>query len=367
MKIVAHRDGLNLGVLRVAEFSALESAWLTLQDGPYMSAFQSRSWYSLINEHIRRSRLSELGVVNRYLLVREGTTPLLILPVRIQLLPHSRSTPPGCYFLGHNTSTDYLDFIYRDLRPDALELAFDFIRDTYKTRHFHFDRILSESPSRAWLQTHVPSQATVQQAIQLSLPTSTAEYSSMLGKQFRQNLRTARNRASRDGFTLSIERCSNLSQADVAQIRHLRSTRRRKAMSELPKISATLGRVYRLVFSGEVDTADALIEQTERWAMAARAPSGRIAAFVAGMWDRRGGVRSLRLHVVTHDPDFSRYSPGLILLHHAICHLIEDFPGQGVLDFTRGVEKYKFDLAGQPHELVSVTGRFPQRGQHRGE
>ena len=53
---------------------------------------------------------------------------------------------------------------------------------------------------------------------------------------------------------------------------------------------------------------------------------------------------------------FRHYSPGMILLDAFIKKGFE--LGIKIIDLTVGDEKYKYDLGGQTHEIVSMTGKI---------
>jgi hypothetical protein len=346
---------MRLEVYTPSTLHQLREPWEHLAAGSDMTAFQRWDWNAVVTSQVRGEWLARRGAAVRYLLVAEAGHPVLIAPIRIQHLTWSPALRRGCYFLGHTSSSDYLDFVYRDFRPDALELVLDHLRRRYAVRSCSFDRILADSPSARYLMERRTSRITEENAVALTIPQTSQEYHALLSRRFRQNVRTARNRAATDDVGLSVEIDEVLTDRDHALIGCMRRSRAASRSSRRSGVSTLLGLYRRMLWGRRPVTAEDLTSVGGTWTLAVRNSSSDLIAFAGGLRDERHGVPTLRVNVVTYDERWSRYSPGIVGLYAAVLQTIEDGLPWRVLDLTRGEEQYKFDLGGRTHAYVSVT------------
>lgn len=88
-------------------------------------------------------------------------------------------------------------------------------------------------------------------------------------------------------------------------------------------------------------------------------------AYAYGLTDERLGRATLRIVHVSIDSALSRYSPGIQGLAAFLESQVQSAdPHFSVVDFTRGNEKYKYDLGGVDHPYIEVRLRLirPSRG-----
>lgn len=353
-------DGYRVTGVGPRGFSRLEDAWRTLDKGPDMSAFQSFEWMLLANENVAAERASRLAVRTRYYVVERAGTPVLIAPLRVHLAPISPGHRRGVHLVGRNGPADYLNLVYSEFDPRAAGAALTAAVKDFGVSSVRLERMLVGTQAQKWASSLVGSTASDSDAVRLVLPSSTAEYSAMLSKSTRQNIRTAWNRARSDGVHLEVSISSELNAAEadaLAQLKRRREVNRhRRKSSAVDRVVAGARRAYfASMFASSEEARQAMTRTSRPWVLRVHA-DGAVCAFAFGLADNLGGSRTLRLLQVGIDEAFARYSPGLIGLHHFIDEELEHGrPHWDVIDFTRGEERYKFQLGGTSHGLNTVS------------
>lgn len=351
------------------QFAQLEDAWKRLERGADMTAFQSYQWMELVNEHALHERASRAMVRTRYYLVERDGVPVLIAPLRVHLAPLSPDHQRGVHFIGRNGPADYLNLIYNEFDSRAAETALaQAVRD-FGLSTFRLERMLSDTDAQAWASGMPGATSQTGSAVRLILPTSLADYSAMLSKSTRQNIRTAWNRSHKDGLEITVAVSSSLSRAEaeeLASIKRNRETQRfAQRASTRDRFLVKLRRAYfSLVFAPQDATVQAMSRTERPWVLRVRADD-MICAFAFGLGDYCRGQRTLRILQVAIEDRFSRYSPGMIGLHSFITGEIEHSrPSWDVIDFTRGDEQYKFQLGGEIHRTCSVHFQNASSSEH---
>lgn len=360
-KCTKGHDMLSISRFSHKEFRSLREAWTQLESGPDMTAFQSFEWFALVNEHFAAERLSRSLVRAVYYLVSdEAGEPVLIAPLRIHLVPLSKGHPRGIHLLGRNGYSDYLNFIYQDFDPSAAALVARQAAADFGIRQFVLERLVADTACFQWLVGQPGASMVEHEAVQLSLPESLAEYQATLSKSTRQNIRTAWNRLRTDGVELTIAwgdaSVGAGEAAAFATLKQQRETNRRRRNRGVKGLvlDALRSAYFSVLFSGYNEAGEAMGRLENPWFL--RVSAGEeLCAFAFGLADRFGANRVLRVLQVGIDESFGRYSPGLIGLHEFISQEIaEGRPNFDVVDFTRGGERYKYDLGGSQTTLADV-------------
>lgn len=346
------------------EFGSLREAWTQLESGRDMTAFQSFEWFTLVNEHFAGERLSRSVTRAAYYLVTDAVgEPVLIAPLRIHLVPLSKGHARGIHLLGRNGYSDYLNLVYREYDPSAAALVVRRASADFGIRDFFMDRLLADTASFHWLAGQPGARVVEHEAVQVSLPWSSQEYQAMLSKSTRQNIRTAWNRSRTDGVEMTVRWGDpSIGAAEAAALADLKQeredSRRRRSRGVRGLASDVLRTAYfGVLFSRYNEAREAMTRQTNPWFL--RVSSGEeLCAFAFGVADRFGGHRVLRVLQVGIDERFARYSPGLIGLHEFISQEVaKGRPNFDVVDFTRGGERYKYDLGGSRTTLGDIWFR----------
>ncbi len=344
------------------QFERLRTDWNFLQTGSEMTAFQSFEWFELVNEHFRRERLSRAVVRAVYYLVSDETgAPVLIAPLRVHLLQLSPHHRRGVHLLGRNGYADYLNLVYKEFDPVAATMVIRRAAEDFGIRHFLMERLVEGASSREWFTRQPGAISDEHEAVQLEVPQSEDAYTRRLSKSTRQNIRTAWNRSRKDGLNLRIDWAQapveDEAASELALLKHTREVHRarlnRGIVSRLR--AATRAVIFSALFARFNEAHEAMKRMADPWVLRVSA-DGRLCAFAFGLQDHFGGARVLRVLQVGYDEAFARYSPGLLGLHAFISDEAErQRPSFDIVDFTRGGERYKYDLGGTRTSVADVA------------
>ncbi|MCI8497579.1 MAG: GNAT family N-acetyltransferase [Clostridiales bacterium] len=342
--------------------SRLKTAWTELQQKGNVPVFQRYDWNRMLfSQYGKRSLFGSLhsGSVIVGMLCRGEDVRLIAPLVR---------NGEGVYFLGWDSWSDYLDFLYA---PDLTQEEFDFFLDSLcehlRYGYFALHCIRQESPTRSMMEAHLAARE--QQypkvtrdesgCVAIDLPGTMDEYKKLLSKSTRQNLRTARNRLQKDGFsgTLHCYSPADVPPEIVKETQEIYQSRRIAAEQDA---KSRLKRQLKKM-TGQADHTIAqampLIEGGMTCTFSVTAPDGasETSAFCYGV---RWGDTLLGLQVAVN-MKYAKYSPGMLLFYD----LIERFYETGEcrrIDLTRGQEEYKYKLGGQRHDLCYYR-LFPKK------
>lgn len=174
-----------------------------------------------------------------------------------------------------------------------------------------------------------------------------------LSKSTRQNIRTAYNRLEKDGKNLRVEVSGGeqLSHAMMGKLLDIYIKRHNERYHV--KTSA-----MKSIYLRYMDfSTRALIKSPSAFHIYIYI-SDEIAGFCSGYIDGDSFVVP-RLSI---DNDFSRYSPGYLLLAEAIKRFSVSGSGVHIVDLSEGAEKYKLDLGGTIYKKFSYTIRRSKNG-----
>lgn len=321
------------------DFALLKNDWLSLEQGKDMSYFQTFDWYESINDIVPAK--GEVVFVE----VLKGEDVKLIAPLWILRHTYYFVNKRGCYFWGKDGFADYLNFIYRDFDEKALDELFVFIKTEYGTMRYFLEFLKKETDVVMYLEKLFPNiQKTSFSYAAITLPDDVNNYVKSLSKHARQNLRTAHNRSIKDGLSFKcsiIEKCSNVQlRQKCEQIRQqripIKQQRAKRGWSWLTKLhlfidsKLRISIPYKSVLDVEKNGNLLLITCEEDVA----------AFFYYGLEHQKK-----RVIVMTAGTNikYARYSPGFYYMFQQIQNWINDYT-INIVDFTRGNEKYKYDL-----------------------
>ncbi len=338
----------------------LESAWKQLEQGQDMTAFQSFDWYLNLQAVHQAEHAKNIFREFRYIAVFHHAVPVLIAPLEIHKFGIGNKkygAPRGIYFIGRLGYTDYLNFIYDDFDPAALQSLIDYVCKAYSQRRIRFDRMLENTSSYQYLRGKYDCGKVPEQCAALVLPPTFAEYRSRLSKITRQNIRTAINRAKRDEIVLTHELILDEDTATKEKILELSAQRLEKKnkasranMSFAGKIYCFFGEIYRKLFSVPLDVA-----RVSKNSFCFLVKNGD--EVVSFFW----GIRNDYLHeyyviLAGVDKKYEWYSPNI---SHLYLFVEEYYQKQGnhirMIDFTRGGEGYKKNIGCTDRPAISVT------------
>lgn len=342
------------------ELDQIETWWRSLECGADMTAFQSFDWYKNLRALYKQERIKNLFREWRYIAVVDGQKPLLIMPIQIQKFGvgyKNLGAARGIYFIGRQAYTDYLNFIYDTFYPDALQTLISYVSKNCHQRKFVLERMLESSASYQYLSNTYKINKIPVNCAALFLPETFEEYKKLLSKSTRQNIRTAVNRANKNGILLTHEFVLDEDLDTKEQIIRLNEQRLKKKNASSRKEMSFAGRVYcffssilRRIFSATHD-----VVRTSKNTFCFLVNDGdRLVSF---FW----GIRNDYLHeyyviLAGVDKEYEWYSPNI---SHLYLYIEEYYQEERrdikVFDFTRGAEGYKKTIGCKERPVSGVV------------
>jgi len=340
----------------------LESAWKKLEQGQDMTAFQSYDWHQNLQAVHQAEHMKNMFRELRYIAVFNKTGPILIAPLEIHKFGigyKKYGAPRGVYFIGRLGYTDYLNFVYDTFDPNALNVLMEYVSKAYSQRRFHFDRMLESAASYQYLCNKYTCDSMPEQCAALVLPATFEEYRSLLSKSTKQNIRTAINRAKKNGLALTHELIHDEDTATKEKIIALNAQRREKKnkasraqMSFAGRIYCFFAEIYRKLFVVPLD-----VVRVSKNSFCLLVKNGE--EIVSFFW----GIRNDYLHeyyviLAGVDKEYEWYSPNISHLYLLIEEYYQNQDGCiRVFDFTRGGEGYKKTIGCTQRPVSSIIIR----------
>ena len=321
------------------DLTLLRKGWQLLETGKDMSYFQTYDWYESIND-ITQSK----GEVVFIEVIKSEKT-LLIAPLWILRHTYLFVNKCGCYFWGKNGYSDYLNFIYTEFDENALNALFTFISKEYGITQYYLEFLQEGTDVVSYLAHSIPKLKKISFSYAtISLPNDVEEYSRGLSKHARQNLRTAHNRMIKDGLSFNStisEKCSDhLIRCKCEEIRKQRLANKKRSVRQhwslKTKVHMFFDNLFRIKFSYK-----SVVDVEKNGNLLLITCGDDIAAFFYYGYE----TQKKRVVVMTAGTNtkYARYSPGFYYMYQQIRNWIENGSVKTV-DFTRGDEKYKYDL-----------------------
>lgn len=348
----------NVQFYDLSHFENLKSIWEELFKGEDMTYFQSFDWYNmLVNLNIsitNKNFVIIFGVVSD-----SSGKAVLIAPLWIVTKTFKRYNKKGAYFFGRKQWPDYLNYIYKGVNYEILHALFKALKDRYNIDKVYFEETPSESQLLKVVTTHYEYvEECITKCVHLHIPDNIDAYKTILTKGFRQNLRTAINRTQKDG----IEFIFNYDDKNVDINAFLKDRINRIRVKEAKWIPSNYTRLKLFVRSiltgdywcGEYRFPDynPITHDPNSKTMTCCTTDGQLcAAFNYGFDAER---KRIVLMAVSTNSKYSRYSPGIQLVYN---YIIDQMTKKEIkcIDFSRGTEKYKYDLGGKEHFNKSIT------------
>jgi hypothetical protein len=329
-----------------------------MERGMDMTYFQTFAWYEMlwnINSGIVNHRF-DIG----FALVEKKDCPIMIAPLWIVKQTFGKYNRKGFYLFGRGGWSDYLNFIYEDFDG----LAFDFMLSQLKLKFrlcdFYFENVQETSELCKYIKTDCRvDSVSMQTCVGLSIDgLQLEEYKKLLSKQSRQNIRTANNRLVRDGKTFIYNfDDTNVNLNSFIDYRTVRVAKKNDWDGKTLKwriIDFISRKILGRGWYKFPEYAPFTHDKASKF-MTVKTPNDDLcAAFNYGI-SQNG--RSIVLMGVSTNPEYAKYSPGILLLFNFIENVI-DKNIYDYIDFTRGNESYKYALGGKDHYISHFTVRI---------
>lgn len=344
---------MNFSFITPDQLHYVAKEWKKLEVGEDMSYFQSYNWYAMLNafNYDIRDKKFDIG----YAIVRKNGNIKLIAPLWIVHRTFGKFNRKGIYLFGRGQWSDYLNFIYDEWDEAVARFLFANLKDSFHIDRFYFENLKTTTELAQFIKINykiITERKSI--CVGLSLPASSEEYIRMLSKNSRQNIRTARNRAVKDNVKFIYDfDDKNVDIAAFSEFRAERVTEKNRFDGMTVKwriLNFISTNILHRGWYRFKEYAPYTHDGNSRFISLKTIDGKLCSAFNYGV-DKTH--RQIVLMAVSTNEQYSRYSPGILLLSAFIEKLIKDDEIVSI-DFTRGNEHYKYALGGKEHYISGL-------------
>lgn len=352
----------NIKYYSLAQFDDLKAAWTELQRGLDMTYFQSYEWNRML-AGLKWDNNKHFDIV--FSVISLGESPVLLAPLFISKDNRYKNYPKGCYLWGDQGWSDYCNLVYIEFDKAAFDYLLESLCDQYEVNRFCFSNLKEETALYNYLAScYAVEQDDKTTCVGLSLPDTAEDYQKMLSKNARQNIRTARNRADKDGLTFTInhdDKQLNLQEflfhkQRRAEIKDKRESEQNKDNTQSSIIQSIINHLrkqyYRVSrFKYPVYTPYEY-DKDSKFLTIKNSQTGELCAGIN--YGRDDFRKEIVVMAISLNEKYNRYSPGILAIYDFIMTQFETREIR-TIDFTRGSENYKFVLGGIVHNNHRIT------------
>lgn len=331
------------------QFDQLEKDWRNLEKGAEMTAFQFYDWYKILNEFYFSEKKKKPFRDFVYVVAYENDKPVMIAPIQVIKVGFQIKNigfRPGFFFIGHETYSDYINFIYDEFSENAVDEILSYLKKTYKKKYCFFEQIPEDTSLYRYIKSkYTPAEYKVYCA-KLTLPKTFEEYKKTLSKSVRQNIRTAINRQNKNDIELThtfYEECPEDIIDDLYNVRKKRlGFKRNRLRSKSSFVKRTYFWLHGVYHKHFCVSHDVLRKNVNPWVFLIKHKE-EIVGYYWGI--KNPYTNSYYVILAGVDTEYSWYSPSFSHLYLYFQELLstEKYAGT-VFDFTRGTERYKEDI-----------------------
>ena len=331
----------------------LEKEWHILEKGKDMTYFQRYEWYHMLISLKQRNTWAHEIV---FCLVKDYfEKPLLIAPLWIVKHFFGKRDYKGIYFFGRRGWNDYCNYIYDTFCVEALVALYDNIYQKYHIKRYVYENLKTDTSLYYYLKEHFSLKNKKNQiCVAVNIPESEEVYLKNLSKNSKQNIRTAHNRAVKDGIEyIIIEDDKKTTIQEFQFYRESRVCQKNKLThgNLWHQIRNRLSRYVRYQFP----YYSPMENDGHCHYLTCRTTSNELmGAFCYGKDSYR---HEIVVMAVSLNMKYKRYSPCMLAAYQYILSRIGDDDIKTV-NFTRGNEKYKYVLGGKEHCCESFEFRY---------
>ena len=330
------------------DIDTLESSWRLLENGADMTYFQRFDWYKMLAT--LNNRVSHKCFVTVIAEVIKDNHTVVIAPLWVVRKDFGKYNHRGVYFFSRGQWSDYQNFIYADFDSQAVNELLRDVKKQYDVSNFIFEDVPVKSALFQYINekyTHLVDEGNV--CVEFYIPENLEAYHKMLSKNARQNIRTAFNRAEKDGISFSFDfddKNVNIEDFKAFREAHLGDKIRKGGTTLKSKLVYFIS--TKILGRGVYSFAPYTPFQNDKSAhfITCRNQEGKLCAAYCYGIDKIHN--SVVLMAVATNGEFYKYSPGILSIYKFVIEQMEK-KGYSRIDFTRGNEKYKFVLGGQKH------------------
>lgn len=336
-------------ILNIDNFLEAKSEWNALENGTEMTVYQTFDWNFLLYREWYATMCSKVvsEVVIYYLF--DDVSLHIILPLIIQ--KHSTKTKwfgrkKGIYILGHGSYSDYLNAVYKEATSEMFDALLKRVRLDYPKLNIDFTDILETTSLNHYFMSQGIKPANKTVTVCVKKFDSVEQYTSMLSKHTRQNLRTAVNRMNTDHVNYELSVLGAIDDAELLDKLLATHIERMKVKNNnktdfVHRVSSLIRITVREYKEKHNNVIYSSMKQMKNSCLVIVYLNSEIAGYLYGLRDR-GYIRILQN---CFNDKYGFYSPSFRGAYDFIIGCYDDGQVAGI-DFTRGDEDYKYKLAG---------------------
>lgn len=328
-------------LIKHTDMRKLKDVWNKLYDrNIQLTPYQEYHYCSIIDEYsaiLKRNRLKNVI----YELRDTHDQTIMLIPLHIE----KTKGQSFAHMWGEFSQSGHLDFIYdAQIQTEAFLAAIELVKQDIGNVKFILTRIAEQSKLNAMVQHGFTSHSITRKStcVQIPIISGFDNYLNTLDKQARQNLRTSFNRLKTDKHTYEVQTYVNkpIPAETHQQLFNIYWQR-------LSDKSVTIGlkRFLPVFFRMRLNPTIIALKELKNVYYSIIYIDKAIAGFCAGFTSRNGKII---LPFLSINSNFSRYSPGGILITETIKFLMEHHDYK-YFDLSRGDEKYKYTYGGIEH------------------
>lgn len=316
-----------------------------------MTVFQSYEWNMLVLKQYFNSCYNRLFSTVYCYETENAIAPIIVQKKGISFRWIGRKK--GIYFLGVNSYSDYLNFIYSDIQETELIELINEIRDDFDKLPFYLTFVREDTLTQKICVEYEAELYHKMVSVEVHLPNSKSDYDKQLTKSTRQNLRTSLNRMRRDNVEYKLDIKNGIigqTLADKLVPIHLRRVLEKNSVSNgiVNSISNWLRRRQLVYSENNNNIVNNAMRTLPNSILIICELDGQIAGYLYGLTEE-STVRILQNCFVD---EYKFYSP---MIRGTYDFLVKQIENREIscVDFTRGDEGYKYKLGGIDVNLYS--------------
>lgn len=346
------RSVMNIKVIKPSQLSLLQQDWEKIEKQSDMTYFQTYEWNKLLVEQFNKQMKRRIYRKVRYVTLFDNCGNIrIIVPLRIKRLVKKKKLIREIELLGADSFSDYVNLIYPDnIKDEEFSFVIDYIKRNYRNYTISWRSLPKKSKSVSYLK-HFYAENVEDFYKTVVIPVnrfqSFEEYYQALSKSTRQNYRTSCNRMKKDNVELEYKLFAGKIEGKL--IDTLLRINLERTIEKNPNRFATKFSIIREKASLRLNNIirNMMTNLTNCWTLVTYL-NGDAAGFLTGA--RNDNNIYVMMNKVK--PEYEFYSPMIVSIIEYIKDLYEvNF--NGILDFGRGTETYKYKLGGEERNLVS--------------
>lgn len=349
-------------ISQIQNFDKLKGMWLELEKGQDMTVYQSFSWNRLLVQEQFNMFMSKFFSMIVVYIVMDGNNAKIILPLIVQKRSNKTKwfgRKKGVYILGHASYSDYLNAVYENIDKESFDILMDNLKKDYADYVFTFTDLIEGTQFEMLVEQTGVAKLDSTVSVAVSKAESAEKYTKSLSKHVRQNLRTALNRMNKDGIEYEHKvvfgKILDIDMLDELRKLHIERMNEKNNVGTdlIHKISSVVRIYYRKKKELHNNIVYESMRTMENSVFVLVYLNGQICGYLYGLQEQH----TIRIMQNCFRSEYKFYSP---MFRGTYDFLLDCYQKSDIqkVDFTRGNESYKYQLAGVESTLKQYRGKL---------